>query len=486
MDLLCKAYGDASDEDGEFENLGEVKYKRQCSIPPHKRTCSEAYAPVQSPSPAVVLPAQPPSRYVSKRNRAILAAKTTSTPSAALPLPNPPTTNVEPLVGLTLDSELPSDILNLLKCKKNIAAAKSRVSTGLSVSLNGHTSAVNSIQWSKSHDFLSLASDLSTCSNLFLLHYNRNIDRRFAFLKLVIVNVDDHVLMDKFQCTGHLLASASMDQAVYVWNVWNRNQQKVCALRCHNAAVKDVRWSSDGLSLLSCGYDCSSRLVDIEKGTQTQMFKEEQTVEVVRFHPENSSLFLSGGSKGLLRLWDIRVGAVVKEYLKGLGPILDVEFSRDGNNFISSSDTSNSRISENTIVLWDVMRQVPLSNQVYAEAYTCTCVRYHPYGSCFIAQSNGNYIAVFSARLPYKLDKYKRYENHGVWGFPVKCNFNMDGQQIASGSSDGCIYLYDYKSSTLLKKIKAFEQACVDVAFHPTIPDVIASCSWRGEISVFG
>lgn len=170
--------------------------------------------------------------------------------------------------------------------------------------------------------------------------------------------------MDKFQCTGHLLASASMDQTVNVWNVWSRNQQRVCALRCHNAAVKDVRWSSDGLSLLSCGYDCSSRLVDIEKGTETQMFKEEQTVEVVRFHPENPSLFLSGGSKGLLRLWDMRVGAMVKEYLKGLGPILDLEFSRDGKNFISSSDTSNSRISENSIVLWDVMRQVPLSNQV--------------------------------------------------------------------------------------------------------------------------
>lgn len=54
-------------------------------------------------------------------------------------------------VGSTLDSKLPSDILNLLKCQKNVAAAKSRVSTRLSVSLNGHTSAVNSIQWSKSH-----------------------------------------------------------------------------------------------------------------------------------------------------------------------------------------------------------------------------------------------------------------------------------------------------------------------------------------------
>ncbi|XP_074561950.1 uncharacterized protein LOC141818331, partial [Curcuma longa] len=151
MDLLCQAYGDVSDEDGELQHLGAVKYERQRPIPPPKRPRSEAYASVQSRSPAVVLPPQPPSRYVSKRDRAILAAETTSTASAALPLPNPPTTNAEPPVGSTLDSELPSDILNLLKCKKNVAAAKSRVSTKLSVSLNGHTSAVNSIQWSKSH-----------------------------------------------------------------------------------------------------------------------------------------------------------------------------------------------------------------------------------------------------------------------------------------------------------------------------------------------
>lgn len=155
-----------------------------------------------------------------------------------------------------------------------------------------------------------------------------------------------------------------MDQTVNVWNVWSRNQQKARVFRCHNAAVKDVRWSSDGLSLLSCGYDCSSRLVDVEKGMETQIFKEDQTVEVIRFHPDNSSLFLSGGSKGLLRLWDIRVGMVVKEYLKGLGPILDVEFSLDGKNFLCSSDTSKSRISENSIIVWDVLRQVPLSNQV--------------------------------------------------------------------------------------------------------------------------
>ncbi|URD95283.1 WD domain, G-beta repeat [Musa troglodytarum] len=385
MDLLWNAYGAPSDQE-EDTGQGEGQHRPlQRPLPAPKRFRSEAYVPPQSPAPPLVFPPEPSGRYVSKRERAILAAAVAASSTASAPLPPP------------------------------------------------HL-----------HPSTSVASP------------------------------------------GHLLASAGMDQTVNVWNVWSRNQQKARVFRCHNAAVKDVRWSSDGLSVLSCGYDCSSRLVDVEKGMETQIFKEDQTVEVIRFHPDNSSLFLSGGSKGVLRLWDIRVGTVVKEYLKGLGPILDVEFSLDGKNFLCSSDTSNSRISENSIIVWDVLRQVPLSNQVYTEAYTCTCVRYHPSDCCFVAQSNGNYIAIFSARPPFKMDKSKRYEMHGVCGFPIKCNFSLDGKQIASGSSDGCVYFYSYKSSELLRKIKAFDQACIDVAFHPLIPDIVASCSWTGEISVFG
>jgi hypothetical protein len=63
-------------------------------------------------------------------------------------------------------------------------------------------------------------------------------------------------------------------------------------------------------------------------------------------------------------LWDIRNGNVVREYIRGLGPILDVEFTINGKQFISSSDVSGSNLSENSIIVWDVSRQVPLSNQV--------------------------------------------------------------------------------------------------------------------------
>lgn len=69
-------------------------------------------------------------------------------------------------------------------------------------------------------------------------------------------------------------------------------------------------------------------------------------------------------------------------------------------------------------------------------------------------------------------------------GFPIKCDFNLDGEKLVTGSSDGCIYFYNSKSSELIKKVKVYEQPCIDAVFHPSLPNVIASCSWNGDVSV--
>lgn len=155
-----------------------------------------------------------------------------------------------------------------------------------------------------------------------------------------------------------------MDHQICIWNVWSRDQKLARIFSFHNAAVNDVKWSPQQLFVLSCGYDCSSRLVDVEKGIEIQNFREEQAVRVIKFHPENSNLFLSGGSKGSLRLWDIRTGKVAHEYNRSMGPILDVDFTISGKQFVSSSDVSGTNMSENSIIVWDVLREVPLSNQV--------------------------------------------------------------------------------------------------------------------------
>ncbi|XVF34122.1 hypothetical protein REPUB_Repub18cG0030400 [Reevesia pubescens] len=428
MDLLCKAYSNTSDDEPELEL--ESKPVNHHHFP---------FSPSKSPKPEYPFPTgdlqkreEPPvpGRYISKRERAL----SSSVFQASEPNQNhqDPHFTTQLVLGSISDVDLPRDVLSSMRHKPKGCTQLIQIHEKLSVALLGHEKAVNAVHWSPTH--------------------------------------------------AHLLASAGMDQTICIWNVWSRDQKKARVFSFHNVAVKDIKWSQLGLFLLSCGYDCSSRLIDVEKGLETQNFKEDQVVGVIKFYPDNSNLFLSGGSNGRLRLWDIRTGKVVHEYIRGLGPILDVEFTIDGKQFVSSSDVN---VSENSIIVWDISRQVPLSNQVYAEAYTCPCVRYHPYDPYFVAQSNGNYIAIFSSNPPFKLDKYKRYESHEVSEFPVKCNFSLDGEKLVSGSSDGSIYFYNSRSSVLVKRIKAYDQACVDVVFHPILSNVIASCSWNGDVSVF-
>ncbi|KAI3820551.1 hypothetical protein L1987_08099 [Smallanthus sonchifolius] len=431
MDLLCNAYSTTSDEDEEIEKHALPPLKRAKPEFPHT---SSRTLPVVGLNQSKNISTEAPiaGRYISKRERALMASDSQTSHEDE----GSPTYSVcSPVQGSISDSKIRRDVLLSLRNRTKDYSSSVDTSERISTALIGHTKAVNAIQWSKTH--------------------------------------------------SHLLASAGMDSSIYIWNVWNTEQKKSRVFNIHTAAVKDIQWSNQGLSLLSCGYDCSSRLIDVEKGLETRVFKEDQVVGVVKFHPNNNNLFLSGGSKGLIRLWDIRTGNEVNRYFRGLGPILDLEFMNDTREFISSSDESKSNISENSIIVWDVSRQVPLSNQIYVEAYTCPCIRHHPNDPYFVAQSNGNYIAIFSSKPPFRLDKYKRYESHGVSGFPIKCNFSPDGKKLATGSSDGSIYFYDTKTCHLIKKIKMYEQTCIDVAFHPIISNIIASCSWNGEILVF-
>ncbi|CAH8279659.1 unnamed protein product [Arabidopsis lyrata] len=454
MDLICNSYGNDSDDEpepvsnerltSEIATAPSIPSKRPYPVPEERQ-----YKPPRRPYPphgsysdpqtsssvSVPVPVPVPGRYVSKRERSLLASVSTiPTQDQSSDLNQKPSSSPT-VLGSISDSDVPRHVLSSVTHRPKGSSLRTEMPSRMSISLTGHTKAVTAIDWSTSH--------------------------------------------------VHLLASAGLDSVAYVWNVWSNDKKKVRAFLHHNAPVKDVKWSKQGLSLLSCGYDCMSRLFDVERGVEIQSFKEDQVIGVVKFNPDHCSVFLSGGSKGSLRLWDIRANKIVHEYIRDLGPILDVEFIAGGKRFISSSDVSGRNISENAVMIWDISREVPLSNQVYVEAYTCPCIKRHPQDPVFIAQSHGNYAAIFSTNPPFKLNKYKRFEGHWVAGFPIKCNFSPDGETLISGSSDGSIYMYSYKSTELIKKLKAYEQPCVDVSYHPVLPNVVAACSWNGQVSVF-
>ena len=65
---------------------------------------------------------------------------------------------------------------------------------------------------------------------------------------------------------SNLLMSASMDHVVCVWDT---RKSGVCAQRFtrHSEAVKDSRWSLCGSQVLTCGYDKTVRLFNLETGS---------------------------------------------------------------------------------------------------------------------------------------------------------------------------------------------------------------------------
>jgi WD40 repeat protein len=134
-----------------------------------------------------------------------------------------------------------------------------------------------------------------------------------------------------------------------------------------------------------------------------------------------------------------------------------LEFLDQGQKLVVCTDVPSKGFVDRAISVWDFKSGGLLSNQPYVEFYSLTDLKLHPGGNHFVAQSNGNYAAIFKSRVPFKLNKKKRFQGHTVKGFPIHCNFSLDGSVFCSGSSNGNACLYDWNTAKKIVQWKAHE-----------------------------
>ncbi|KAG4103421.1 WD40 repeat-like protein [Neocallimastix lanati (nom. inval.)] len=289
---------------------------------------------------------------------------------------------------------------------------------------------------------------------------------------------------------GYLLASASMDGTACIWDVFH--SKKPARIIQHEGAVKDVQWRKDATHVLTASFDKTIQLFDVEAGKMVQTFNNQDMVNVLRFHPKDQDLFIAGLYKKGIVCWDVRSNKIVSEYKGFFGQVQDLEFLEEGKTFLAASDIIKRNSTDKAIVVWDFSGCVILSNQIYQEAYNCTALRVHPNKKKFIAQSNAGYIAIFDTKNPWTLDKFKRFESHQVSGNRIQCNFSPNGKYVGSGSSDGKLYFYDWKSSKCVKTLDYGVHSgatCMDVAWCPQPQKYgyacVASADTKGRIALW-
>jgi WD40 repeat protein len=219
-----------------------------------------------------------------------------------------------------------------------------------------------------------------------------------------------------FSPNNQLLLSASEDKSIIAWNVLFTPGQppppefgKEVQRFAHTAGVMDVTFAPDNSTIYSASADKTAKAWKVASDAPSKNLAHPNLVDAVAFNSEGTIL-ATGCHDGSVRLWDHAKGAPIREIkahaMPMPAPIYCVAWSADGKQIVSGSF-------DQSLKLWDT--------------------------------SSGNMVREFKA---YKEKTFEKGHRDGVFCAAL----SPDGKQLASGSSDRSIKLWNTADGNVLRE----------------------------------
>lgn len=72
-----------------------------------------------------------------------------------------------------------------------------------------------------------------------------------------------------------------------------------------------------------------------------------------------------------------------------------------------------------------------------------------------------------------------------VEGYAVGCECSPCGDLLVTGSADGRVLMFSFRTARRACTLQGHAQACLGTTYHPVLPSVLGTCSWGGDIKIW-
>ncbi len=319
---------------------------------------------------------------------------------------------------------------------------------------------------------------------------------------------DDRVTTVKFSPDGKTIASASWDKTVKLWNL----DGKLLKTLRHQDGVTDLSFSPDGNTLASVGYEGAVKLWELDLIDSDSELKSEtlniKEIVSISFSPEEKTIALAG-KDNTIRLWSLE--GFKSKTLEHQASVNNVSFSPDGKILASASD-------DNNVKLWNLdNEEEPNTIEGHdSSVSSIVSVRFSPDGKMFASASDdgavkiwnpdgeiqqeiyrdqkiitninfspdGSMIAIAENKEDVSADEYLGDQAIGkvtLWNLKseelktfdahndeiTSVSFSPDGKQIASGSANNIINLWNLEGNKQVEPLKGHTSSITSISFSP-------------------
>ena len=271
---------------------------------------------------------------------------------------------------------------------------------------------------------------------------------------VVQLSHSNHISAIAVSRDGRLLATASWDRTVRLWNA--HTGQEIRRFGGHQDVVRAAALSPDGVQLLTGGVDNSARLWDTRSGAELLQLKGHAgAVTAVAFSPSGDWL-VTGSEDMTVRLWDRRDGHEIRRLQGFDSEVTSLAVSPDSRHLLIGSGTRAE--------LWDTARGRVL-RRFEGHQGGVSAVAISPDGHFALTGSVDRTARLWDLNTGKEVQRYS-----GHTKALTSVAFSYDGRLVVTAGNDASVRLWDRRQGSAYGSHLEHADAVTAVAASPVGP----------------